>query len=57
VASLAGPDAQPDGQVGLAGPGWAQENHVLLGNDEVEGAQVRDQVAFEAAGVVEVELL
>jgi hypothetical protein len=43
--------------VGLAGPGRAQEHHVLLGHDEVEGAQVGDQIALEAAGVVEVELL
>jgi hypothetical protein len=35
----------------------AEEDHVLLGGDEVESAQVRDQVASHAAGVVEVELL
>ena len=57
VPGLAGADRQPDGQVGLAGAGWAEEDHVLLGGDEVQGAQVGDQVAFEAAGVVEVELL
>ena len=57
VAGLAGPDRQAGGQVGLAGAGWAEEDHVLLGGDEVQGAQVGDQVAFEAAGVVEVELL
>jgi hypothetical protein len=42
--------------VGLAGAGWAEEDHVLLGGDEVEGAQVCDQVAGQTAGVVEVEL-
>jgi hypothetical protein len=31
--------------------------HVLPRCDEVEGAEVGDGVAFEAAGVVEVELL
>ena len=33
------------------------KHHVLLGHDEIQGAQVGDGVAFEAAGVVEVELL
>ena len=57
VAGLAGPDRQADGEVGLAGAGRAEEHDVVLGGDEVQGAQVGDQVAFEAAGVVEVELL
>ena len=57
VPGLAGPDRQPDREVGLAGAGRAEEHHVVLGGDEVQGAQVRDEVAFEAAGVVEVELL
>ena len=57
VPGLAGADRQPDGQVGLAGAGRAEEHHVVLGGDEVQGAQVRDDLAFEAAGVVEVELL
>jgi hypothetical protein len=35
----------------------AAEDHVLLAGDEVEGAEVGDGVAFESAGVVEVELL
>ena len=38
-------------------PGGPGEDHVLAGGDEVQGAQVRHGVAFEAAGVVEVELL
>jgi hypothetical protein len=33
-----------------------EEDHVLLRGGEVEGAQVGDGLAFEAAGVVEVEL-
>jgi hypothetical protein len=43
--------------VGLAGAWRAQEDHVLTGGDEVQGAHVRDGVALKAAGVVEVELL
>jgi hypothetical protein len=43
--------------VGLAGPRRTQEHHVLAGGDEVQRAQVGDQLAVEAAGVVEVELL
>jgi hypothetical protein len=57
VPGLAGADRQAGGQVGLAGAGWAEEDHVLLPGDEVQGAQVGDDVALEAAGVVEVELL
>jgi hypothetical protein len=57
VSGLAGADRDSGGQVGLAGAGWAEEDDVLPAGDEVQGAQVRDQVAFEAAGVVEVELL
>jgi hypothetical protein len=41
----------------FAGAGWAEEDHVLLGGDEVQRGEVGDQVAFQAAGVVEVELL
>jgi hypothetical protein len=57
VPGLAGSDAQAGREVGLPGSGWAEEDHVLLGGDEVQGAQVQDQVAFQPAGVVEVELL
>ena len=49
--------AEADGEVGFAGAGRAEEHDVLFGGDEVQGAQVGDRVAFEAAGVVEVELL
>jgi hypothetical protein len=41
----------------LLGSGWAEEDHVLLAGDEVQGGQMLDLVAFQAAGVVEVELL
>ena len=57
VAGLAGADRDAGGEVGLAGAGWAEEDHVLACEDEVQGAEVCDQVAFESAGVVEVELL
>ena len=57
MPGVAGADRDAGGQVGLAGAGRAEEDHVVLGGDEVQGAQVGDQVAFEAAGVVEVELL
>ena len=57
VAGLAGPDAQPDGQMRLADAGWAQKHHVLPTSDEVQRAQVRDRLALEGASVVEVELL
>ena len=43
--------------MGLAGAGWAEEDDILFACNEVEGAEVGDGVAFEAAGVVEVELL
>jgi hypothetical protein len=35
----------------------AEEDHVVAGSGEVRGAQVSDDIAFEAAGVVEVEFL
>ena len=38
-------------------PGGPRNTTLSLAGDEVQGAQVRDQVAFQAAGVVEVELL
>src|SRR5215217_1981988 len=49
--------AAADRQVGFAGAGWADEDHILFTGDEVERAEMGDQVAFQSAGVVEVELL
>jgi len=43
--------------MGLPGAGRAEEDYVLLGGDEVQRGEVGDQVAFQAAGVVEIELL
>ena len=57
MPGLAGADRDPGGQVGLAGPGRSEEDDVLLGGDEVQGAQVGDGLPVQAAGVVEVELL
>jgi hypothetical protein len=57
VAGLAGPDAQADGQMRLAGAGRAEEDHVLPGHHEVQRAQVRDHLPLQRTGMVEVELL
>ena len=57
VAMVGCGDAQAGGQVGLAGAGWAEEDDVVAGGDEVQGAQAGDDVALEAAGVLEVEVL
>ena len=57
VPGLAGADAQPGGQVGFPGAGRAEEHDVVLGGDEVQGAQVGDGLAFEGPLVVEVEVL
>ena len=57
VAGQAGPDAERDRQVALAGAGRAQEHGVGAGLDEVEGAEVGHHVAANAALVLEVEVL
>jgi len=57
VPCLAGADSDADGEVGVPGAGWAEEYDVVFAGDEVECAQVGDEVAFESAGVVEIELL
>jgi hypothetical protein len=44
VAGLAGPDADADGEVGLAGAGRAEEHDVGALGDEVEGAEVQHGV-------------
>ena len=43
--------------MGPPGPGWAEQHHVLLAGDEVQGAQVCDGLPLQAAGVVVVEVL
>ena len=57
VAGLGGFDAEPDGEVGLPEPGWAEQDHVLRLRDERAGRQVREHVAAQRGQVVEVELL
>jgi hypothetical protein len=57
VAGLAGADRETGREVGFAGAGRTEEHHVVLRGDEVQCGEVGDGVAFEAAGVVEVELL
>jgi hypothetical protein len=42
--------------MGFAGAGWAEEDHVLLAGDEVEGGEVGDQVAFQPTSMIKVEL-
>ena len=57
VARQAGPDAEGDREVGLAGAGRAEEHGVGSGLDEVERTEVGDDLAADAALVVEVEVL
>jgi hypothetical protein len=41
----------------FAGAGWAEEDHVLFASDEVQRGEVGDQIPFQAAGMIKVELL
>jgi hypothetical protein len=43
------------GEVCLAGAGRSEQQHVVLGCDEVQGPEVGNLLALETAGVVEVE--
>jgi hypothetical protein len=56
MTGLAGPDGEPDGQVRLACPRRTQEHDIVLGFDKVEDTEMGDDLAFEAALVVKVEL-
>jgi hypothetical protein len=56
VPGLAGPDRQPGGQVGFAGAGRPEKDHVLPACHEVQGAQVGDDFSFQSSGMVVVEL-
>jgi hypothetical protein len=42
--------------MGFAGAGWAEEDHILLAGDEVQGGEVGDQVAFQSTSMIKVEL-
>jgi len=57
VPGLARADRDPGREVRLAGAGRAEEHDVVLRCDEVQGAQVSDDLPGQTAGVVEVELL
>jgi hypothetical protein len=50
-------DADGDRQVRFAGPGRAEEDHVLFGVEEVELSEVLDDCLLHAALEGEVELL
>jgi hypothetical protein len=54
---LATADRQPDREMGFAGAWRAEEDHILLAGHEIQGGQVGDQIPFQSAGVIEVELL
>jgi hypothetical protein len=56
VPGLAGADAQPDGEHGLARSRRAEEDDVVAGAHEVQGAQVRDDLAAQGPLVVVVEV-
>ena len=45
VAGVDGLDAQRDGQVGLADPGWPEQDQVVSARDEGSGGQVGQHVA------------
>jgi len=54
---LGGFDPQPDREVSLPGPRWAEQHHVLGLGQERSGAQVSDGVALETGLVIEDEVL
>ena len=51
VPGVAGADGQGRGQMGLAGAGRAEQDHVGLGGDEVGHPEVDDQCAVQVRGV------
>ncbi len=57
MPGFAGPDRDAGREVGSAGAGWSEEHDVVSGFDEVERAEVGDDVSFEGALVVPVEVL
>ena len=46
VAGLAGPDRQPDREMGLAGSRRAEEDHILFGCNEIQCPEVCDEVGY-----------
>src|SRR5688572_18919440 len=57
LAGQAGADRDGDREMCLAGPGRAEQHDVLLGVQEVELAEVLDDLALDRALEGEVELL
>jgi hypothetical protein len=57
VSGLAGPDRQPDRELGFAGAGWSEEDDFILVGDEINVPRWAMRSRSEAAGVDEVELL
>ena len=57
VAGVRGGAGQTDGEVGLADPGWPDQQHVGGGLQVAAGAELGDQVPVEAGGGVVVEVL
>ena len=57
MSGLAGPDGDPDREVGLAGAGRAEEQTLARSRDEVERAEMRYRAPFERALETEVEVL
>ena len=49
--------AMPIARCVLPVPGGPRNTTLSLADHEVQGAQMRDEVTFESAGMVEVELL
>jgi hypothetical protein len=50
-------DAEGDGEVGFAGAGWSQEDHVVGFSEEVELVEMGDLLAGYGALVGEVEVI
>ena len=57
LAGEARADREGDREMGLAGSGWAEEDHVLLAVEEVELPEMLDDLLFDRALEGEVELL
>lgn len=56
MTGLAGPDPQPGRQVGHAGSGRSEEDHVLLPDHEIERPEVGDRLSLHGPLMVEAEV-
>jgi hypothetical protein len=43
--------------MGFAGARWTQKHHVVAGGNKIQGSQMGNDVTFESASMLEVELL